>query len=48
MPILLLSGSLGEEIEREARDLGRMECLSKPLDQDRLLSVVRSLIGDAP
>lgn len=46
LPALLLSGSLEEEVREEASRLGRVTCMSKPVDQALLLGTVRELLGD--
>lgn len=48
LPVLILSGSIGEDTVRAAAQLGRVTCMSKPLDQDQLLRTVRDLLRIGP
>jgi|SRR5579862_3945557 len=47
LPVILFSGSIAEETVRSAQDLGRVTCMSKPLDQEPFLRLVREALAAA-
>jgi DNA-binding NtrC family response regulator len=46
LPVVLISGALDAATRREAELLGRVECMSKPLDRGRLLTLVKTLLTE--
>jgi CheY-like chemotaxis protein len=44
LPVLVLSGTLDDEVEASLKRLGRTECLAKPFHTAQLLSVLDRLL----
>jgi CheY-like chemotaxis protein len=47
-PIIIISGSDPAKFEQRAKDAGALAYFHKPIDHDRLLTLIRSTLGDVP
>lgn len=48
LPVVVITGHAGPEQIDEARDLGAVDCISKPFILNRLHEALRSIQGGAP